>query len=70
MAQLGTQVDKKHLTPTTPNATYLPVALDGQLIHSMFDTGSNIALLKHKLVKQLGLEVHAYLNTYQVASGI
>ena len=52
------------------NATYLPVALDRQLINGMFDTGSNVALVNRKLAEQLGLEVHAYSSTYQVASGI
>ena len=54
----------------TPNATYLPKALDGQLIHSIFDTGFNVTLVNYKLAERLGLEVHAYSSTYQVAGEI
>ena len=54
----------------TLNATYLLVALDGQLIHAMFDASSNITLVICYLAEQLVLEVHAYSGTYGVASRI
>ena len=47
----------------TPNTTQLPVALDGQLVYSKFDTGLNVTLVNHKLAEQLGLEMYAYSNT-------
>ena len=64
------QVEKRYLTTMTLNATYLHVALDSQLIHYVFNTGSNVTLVYCKLAEQLGLEVYAYSSTYQVACGI
>ena len=40
------------------------MVLDGQLIHGMFNIGSNVTLVNRKLAEQLGLEVHAYSSTY------
>ena len=50
-------LDKWFLTPLAPNATYLTIAVEGWLVHPLFDTGSNITLLNKKPAKQPGSNV-------------
>ena len=38
-------------------------------MHALFDTSSNIALLKKKLVEQLHLNVEEYTSAFPVAWG-
>ena len=38
-------------------------------MHTLFDIGSNVTLLKRKLTKQLGPNVEVYTSTFWVALG-
>ena len=44
-------LDKQFLNPLDPNATYIPITVEGLLLHGLFDKSSNVTLLNKKLAE-------------------
>ena len=62
-------VDKRHLTPMSPNCKFIDVVLDGRRVYGMEDSGANFSLVTEALADELGLEVFPFGGSFTVASG-
>ena len=60
---MSSMMDKLFLALLAPNANYLPIAIDGLLVHTLFDKGNNTTMLNKKLAEQLSLNIAEYTST-------
>ena len=62
------QLDKWHFTTLCPGSQYFPLAIDSRHVNGLYDSGSNVTIISHRLAKALGLQILTFNRTfYQVA---
>ena len=59
------QLDKLHLTTLCPGGQYIPLAIDNRRVYSLYDSGSNVIIILHRLAKALGLQVLPFTETFR-----
>ncbi len=62
-------LDRRHLSRRKPGARYLDLIFDTFRLWALFDTGANFTMVTTALCRALGLIVHPFDRTFQLANG-
>ena len=63
------QLDKRHLTSLYLGGQYVPFAINSQRVYGLYDSGSNVTIISHRLAKALELQVLPFNRTFQQTAG-
>ena len=62
------QLDKRHLTTLFPGSQYVSLAIDSRHVYDLYDSGSNVTIISHRLAKALGIQVLPINRIFQQAA--
>ena len=63
------QLDKRHLTTFCPSSRYVPIFIDSKHVYGLYNCGSYVKIISHRLAKAVGLQILIFNVTFLQAAG-